>query len=114
MTTAQDCHKLITYYDKKFKERYKVAAVVNRNSARWGFDSILKGMSPQETKELIDYWFDTNTKERHPLTWFFYNYEKLMEEKARQSEDDLLRRHLREESKQRAEKWKERRAHRGE
>jgi hypothetical protein len=114
MATAQDCHKLTTYYEKKFKEKYQTAAVVNRNTARWGFDSILKGISPEETKELMDYWFSANSAQRHPLQWFFYNYEKLLQAKAEQSEDDALRDKLRHESEERVRKWRERRAHRGE
>jgi len=114
MTTAQDCHKLITYYEKKFKEKYQTAAVVNRNSAKWGFDSILKGISPQEVKDLIDYWFSTDTVQRHPLQWFFYNYEKLIQARADQDEDEVRRRILRHQSEERARKWRERRAARGE
>lgn len=114
MTTAQDCHKLTTYYEKKYKEKYQTAAVVNRNTARWGFDAILKGISPQETKELLDYWFDFASPQRHPLQWFFYNYDKLIQAKAEQSEDAQLRARLRIQSEERAQKWKERRANSGE
>lgn len=109
MVTAKDCHALITYYEKKFKEKYNTAAVVNRNTAKWGFDTILKGMSPQETKELLDYWFSIDTQNRHRIDWFFYNYEKLIDARAAQSEDGILRQHLRSESEDRVRKWRERR-----
>lgn len=110
MTTAQECHKLTTYYEKKYKEKYHSAAVVNRNTARWGFDSILKGISPEETKELMDYWFGVDSIQRHPLQWFFYNYEKLMESKALQAEDSEIRAKQRKETEERVRKWRERRA----
>jgi hypothetical protein len=110
MTTAQDCHKLTTYYEKKYKEKYKTAAVVNRNTARWGFDSILKGISPEETKELLDYWFSADSTQRHPLQWFFYNYDKLIAARSEQSEDDALRDNLRKKTEQRVKEWRERRA----
>jgi hypothetical protein len=114
VTTAKDCHALTTYYEKKFKEKYHSAAVVNRNTARWGFDAILKGISPEETKELLDYWFNISSPQRHPLQWFFYNYDKLITAKAEQSEDDALRAKLRHDSEERVRKWRERRAGRSE
>lgn len=110
MTTVQECHKLTTYYEKKFKEKYKAPAVVNRNSARWGFDAILKGISPTEAKELLDYWFSFSSPQRHRLDWFFYNYDKLIAAKAEQAEDSELRAKLRHDSEERARKWRERRA----
>jgi hypothetical protein len=112
MATAKDCHVLISYYEKLYKERYHSAAVVNRNSAKWSFDSILKGMSPEDTKELLDYWFSVDSPQRHPLTWFFYNYDKLIAARAEQDEDAALRARLRHETEERVRKWRERRADR--
>ena len=114
MTTAKDCHILISYYEKLYKEKYQVAAVVNRNKARWDFDGILRGMTLEETKKLLDFWFSFESQQRHPLQWFFYNYDKLIQARTEQSEDDLLRRKLRNESEERVKKWRERRAHRNE
>ncbi len=111
MATAKECHILTTYYEKKFKEKYQTAAVVNRNTAKWGFDSILKGLSPEETKDLIDYWFGVDSVQRHPLQWFFYNYEKLIETRALQAEDSDIRAKQRKETEERVRKWRERRAH---
>jgi len=113
MATAKDCHILTSYYEKLYREKYQTAAVVNRNTAKWGFDSILKGISPEETKELLDYWFSNNSAQRHPLQWFFYNYEKLIETRNAQSEDDARRAALRKETEERVRKWRERRGNRG-
>jgi hypothetical protein len=114
MATAKDCHILTSYYEKKFKEKYHTAAVVNRNSAKWGFDAILKGISPEETKELLDYWFSFSSAQRHPLQWFFYNYDKLIVAKAEASDDAELRAKLRHDTEERVRKWRERRARRSE
>jgi hypothetical protein len=114
MTTAKDCHALTSYYEKKFKERYNTSAVVNRNDARWKFDSILKSLSVKEVMALMDFWFETDSVQRHPIVWFFYNYDKLITVRAEQQEDSELRSKLRKESEERARKWRERRANRGE
>lgn len=109
MATAKDCHILTTYYEKKYKDKYQSTAVVNRNDARWKFDNILKGMTVKEAKELLDFWFDTNSIQRHPLVWFFYNYDKLITIKADLAEDATLREKQRRETEERVKNWRERR-----
>jgi len=107
--TVQQCHALISYYIKKYKEKYKGAEpVVNRHSARWGFDSVLMGMSPDEAKEVIDYYFKTTSTRKHSLDWFFYNYEKLIAGKNELAEDQARREKLRRESEERAREWMQR------
>jgi len=99
---------MTSYYEKKFTEKYGVKPVVNRHSARWGFDSVLMGMSPQETKEVIDYYLTTMSTVRHSLQWFFYNYEKLIEGKNDLQVDRERRARQRKESEERAREWRER------
>lgn len=106
--TVQQCHAMTSYYIKRFKEKYGAEPVVNRHSARWGFDSILMGMAPTEVKELIDYYFKTVSMNRHALDWFFYNYDKLIRGKNDLEEDAERRERLRRESEERAREWRER------
>lgn len=108
MATAKDCHVLTSYYVKLYKAKYRSEPVVNRHSARWGFDSILLGISPEETKELIDYYFKTANSKRHAIDWFFYNYDKLIEGRNESLKDIRRRERLRVESEERAKKWRER------
>lgn len=82
--------------------------VVNRHSARWSFASVLEGLSPDEVKALIDYYFTTNSTKRHNLEWFFYNYDKLIEGRTESDKDKDRRERLRHESEQRAREWRER------
>jgi hypothetical protein len=107
MATAKDCHTLISYYEKKWKEIYNGTPSVNRITARWNFDSVLKGMSMKETKELIDYYFTTPKTRLHDLGWFFNNYDKLVKAQQTLAEDAAHRRKLMEESKIRAEQWRQ-------
>lgn len=107
MPAAKDCHALTSYYEKKYKEEYGSAPNVNRYTARWGFDSVLMSMGSTQAKELIDYYFTTPKTRLHDLDWFFYNYEKLIKSKQDGDADAAHRRKLMEESKQRAEKWRQ-------
>lgn len=108
MPTAKDCHILTSYYLKRYKEKYGTDAIVNRHSARWGFDSVLMDMSGDKAKELLDYYFTTINPKKHSLDGFLYNYEKLQENFKMNIEDAEHRAKLRRESEQRAKEWRER------
>lgn len=107
--TVQQCHAMTSYFVKGYKVRYRgQEPKVNRHAARWGFESILMGMSPDKVKELIDYYFTTTSQKRHSLDWFLYNYEKL-EDGLEQLELDRERREkLRKESAERVAEWRTR------
>lgn len=104
--TAKDCHALTSYYEKLYKEKYGQAPFVNRYAARWGFDSVLGSMSNTQAKELIEYYFTTASTRKHELEWFFYNYHVLMKNLQAAKDDAAHRNKLMEESKIRAEQWR--------
>lgn len=107
MPAIKDCHTLTSYFLKQYEAKYGVPAPVNRHTARWGFDSVLLSMGIEQAKELIDYYLRTASPNRHQLDWFFYNYEKLQKAMDEGKEDDEHRRKLMEESKIRAEQWRQ-------
>lgn len=107
MAAAKDAHALTSYYEKRYKEKYGTNPNVNRVTARWNFDSILKSMPTPLIKELIDYYFTTPPDRRHELEWFFYNYEKLVKAMYEAKDDAARRRKLMEESRIRAEQWRQ-------
>lgn len=107
MATAKDCHALTSYYEKGYKAKYGSAPVVNRVTARWNFDSILGSQSVATTKELIDYYFTTPPTRRHDLEWFFYNYDKIIKAMLEAKDDAAHRSRLMEESRKRAEQWRQ-------
>lgn len=106
--TAQQCHALTSYYVKAYTSRHKVAPSVNRNTARWGFESMLMDMPADEVKELIDFYLTTASARKHPLDWFFYNYERLVEDLEERRRDREERARLRKESEERTREWKRR------
>lgn len=106
MATPKEAHALVTYFGKKYKEKYGIALKVNRYSARWGFDAILMDMSVSDTQELIDYYFGTQSLNGHTLEWFFYNYEKLAEAMEKTNEDVAALARIREETRKRTEEWR--------
>jgi ABC-type oligopeptide transport system substrate-binding subunit len=103
--TPAMCHSLTTYYVKQYEAKYEHKPTVNRDAARWRFDSILQGLSVDETKELLDYYLSTASSNRHSLQWFFGHYDELIDAKAAADDDARRRAELRRASKQRAEEW---------
>lgn len=107
--TVQQCYAMTSYFVAAFKSHYKgQEPVLNRHAARWGFESILMGLPPEEVKKLIDFYFTTKSQKRHALDWFFYNYEKLQESMNVLELDKERRAKLREESEARAAEWRAR------
>lgn len=105
-TEAKQVHTLISYYLKKYKEKYGFAAIVNRNRARWYVGNMLIDMTIDDAKGLIDYYFDTFGEKGHDLEWFLYNYDKLQVARVKRDEDAAALAHIRAESKRRAEEWR--------
>lgn len=107
MATIKDANTLTSYYKKLYKARYGTNPEVNDYAARWGFDSVLNGMGVAEGKELLDYYFTTPATRRYDLEWFFWNYDKLSKAMREGRKDKEHRRKLMEESKLRAEQWRQ-------
>ncbi len=103
--TPAMCHTMTSYFVKQYKAKFGHEPTVNRHSARWGFDSVLHGMTQDDTKALLDYYLSTASTNRHSLQWFFSNYGDLIDAKVAVDEDRANRAALRTESKKRAEEW---------
>lgn len=105
--TAKECHALTSYYEKLYADKYGKKPNVNRYSARWGFDSVLNSMDSEQARSLLEYYFTTPPTKNHDLDWFFWNYEKISQSMVDTAEDTAHRARLMEESKLRAEKWRQ-------
>lgn len=106
MATAKDCHVLINYYLKAFEGKHGRKPIVNRNTARWGFDNMLQDLSMVEVKELTDFYMKTGGSHNNSLSWFFNNYDRLLEHKQTTEADIAERAQLREETKRLTEEWR--------
>ena len=73
---AKLAYGLVSLYCVLFKEAYKKNAVVNRYREKWAMQDVIDSVGYDRAKELIEYYFKI-TKSGHPISWFFYNFEKL-------------------------------------
>jgi hypothetical protein len=104
--TAQQCHALSTYFKDKFEEVVGYAPVINRNKARWQFESILMDYSPTESRHLIDFYLEHWSAPS--LDWFLYNYDKVVEEKQAREKSEAAAEKRRQQTKERLEEWRKR------
>lgn len=109
---VQDCHLLITYFAKQYREKYGDSPVINRWRARYGFESVLMDMPMDEAKGLIDFYLLTVSTNRHSLDWFFNNYDKIINNRNEHEIELKRREQQRRETQERTSRWRELRAKR--
>ena len=105
--SAAKCHAMTDFYKKLYNEKTGHTPVYNRNTARWGFDGILRDYTEAQTKEMIEFFFTLSPAETRnfALDWFTYNYEKVWESLVQTKIDRGVKAMLLEESKRRTEEW---------
>lgn len=107
MATAAQAHQLSDYYIKKYVERYGEKPIINRNKARWSWDNIMHDLKPAEIRELLDYYFASNSAKAHDLDNFFYNYDKIITSKIAYDKDRVERKRMMKETEERTRRWRE-------
>jgi len=83
---------LVSLYCALYKETYKKPAVVNKYREKWAMQDVIDSVGYDRAKVLLEYYFKI-IKNGHPLSWFFYNFEKL-NITLQQTEEDKTRREL--------------------
>jgi hypothetical protein len=67
---------LIGLYENLYLERYNKKPRINKFREKWAMQDVIDSVGMDKAKELLVYYFKT-TKSGHPLSFFFYNFDKL-------------------------------------
>lgn len=89
-TEAKHTYTLLSLYDKLYIERYDKKPRYNKYREKWAMQDVIDSVGIDRARELLLYYFKV-TKPGHPLTWFFYNFDKL-DDMLNQSELDKFKR----------------------
>ena len=89
---AKLAYGLVSLYSVLYKESYKKAPVVNKYREKWAMQDVIDSIGYDRAKVLLEYYFKIS-KPGHPLSWFFFNFEKL-DLSLSQTEQDKTRREL--------------------
>jgi hypothetical protein len=96
---AKQAYGLVGLYCALYKEVYKKSPVVNRYREKWAMQDVVDSVGYDRAKQLLEYYFKV-AKNGHPLTWFFYNFEKLDVNLTQIEEDKTRREVIRQKTKQ--------------
>ena len=67
---------LIGLYENLYLERYNKKPRINKFREKWAMQDVIDSVGMDKAKELLVYYFKT-PKSGHPLSFFFYNFDKL-------------------------------------
>lgn len=98
MANNQEPYILLACYEKLYLEKYNKKARLNKFREKWAMQDVIDSVGFDRAKELLFYYFKTN-KPNHPLSFFFYNFDRIDSIKAEIDRDKLNRVRLREETK---------------
>ena len=89
---AKLAYGLVSLYCALYKQSYNKQPVVNKYREKWAMQDVIDSIGYDRAKVLLEYYFSI-TKSAHPLSWFFYNFEKL-DITLQEKEQDKTRREL--------------------
>jgi hypothetical protein len=93
---------LISLYETLYKERYSKAPRINKFREKWAMQDVIDSVGFDRAKDLLIYYFKTS-KSGHPLSFFFYNFDKIDYLKSEKEKDEKHRRLLLQATKERVE-----------
>ncbi len=93
MANEKEPYVLIGLYENLYNEKYGKKPRLNKFREKWAMQDVIDSVGFDKAKELLVYYFKTN-KSSHPISFFFYNFDKLDYVKTEREKDDTHRRLL--------------------
>jgi len=93
VANEREPYVLIGLYENLYFERYNKKPRINKFREKWAMQDVIDSVGMDKAKELLVYYFKT-TKSGHPLSFFFYNFDKLDYLKTEREKDAKHRRLL--------------------
>jgi hypothetical protein len=73
---SKEPYILISLYETLYFEKYNKKPRLNKFREKWAMQDVIDSVGYDRAKELLEYYFKTS-KSGHPLTFFFYNFDKI-------------------------------------
>ena len=93
---------LIGIYQSLYEDKYRKKPKINKYREKWAMQDVIDSVGYDRAKELLEYYFRTN-KSGHPLSFFYYNFDKIDQLKIEIDRDKINRERLRAETKKMVE-----------
>lgn len=102
-TEKQQAQALISQYIGLCRDKYGKEPVVNRFKEKWAFQDVIDSLGYDRAVEVLNFYFATESRDRHGLQTFLYNFDKLHESLEARDADRAKRAILLEETRKRME-----------
>lgn len=89
---------LISLYETLYFQKYNKKPRLNKFREKWAMQDVIDSVGFDRARELVEYYFKTS-KSGHPLSFFFYNFDKIDQLQSEIEKDKVNRARLREETK---------------
>lgn len=90
---AKLAHALVTKYSDLYEIKYNKKPTINRHREKWAMNDVIDSVGYDRAKELLEYYFRV-TKPGHPLTFFYYNFDKMDDSMVKLQQDKERREFL--------------------
>jgi hypothetical protein len=93
VANEKEPYVLLGLYEKLYFEKYAAKPRLNKFREKWAMQDVIDSVGFERAKDLLVYYFKT-TKSGHPISFFFYNFDKLDYIKTEREKDESHRRLL--------------------
>lgn len=95
---SKEPYVLISLYETLYFERYNKKPRLNKFREKWAMQDVIDSVGYDRAKELLEYYFKTS-KNGHPLSFFFFNFDRMDQVESDIAKDRANRAMLREQTK---------------
>ena len=81
---------MLSIYSSLYEEIYKVKPTINRYKEKWAMQDVIDSIGFDRSKDVLIYYFQTG-KNRHPLNFFYNNFERIEDMMMQIKEDKANR-----------------------
>jgi hypothetical protein len=99
VANEREPYVLIGLYENLYFEKYNKKPRINKFREKWAMQDVIDSVGMDKAKDLLVYYFKT-AKSGHPLSFFFYNFDKIDYLKTEREKDAKHRKLLLQATKQ--------------
>ena len=102
MAVNKEPYILLSLYSNLYEGMYSTKPTINRYKEKWAMQDVIDSIGFERSKNVLYYYFETG-KSRHPLNFFYNNFERIEDMMIQIKEDKARNTRLLQETKNRME-----------
>lgn len=87
---SKEPYILLSLYQNLYKDKYGKAPSLNKYKEKWAMQDVVDSIGYDRAKKVLEYYFETG-KDKHPLQFFYFNFDRLEDMMLQIEEDKVLR-----------------------